>query len=99
MARAVEVARKMLGFKSVIKDEVLVINSEGDTQSVEDIVASLVIEDKLAQAQEQPRRIKIRKTLFNVFFNHLYIIIVHNMQCTLISGTILVTDDQLSFSL
>ena len=26
------------------------------------------------------------------FFNHLYLIIVNDMQCTLISGTILVTD-------
>ena len=39
-----------------------------------------------------PRRIKARKTLFDVIFNHLYLIIVNNMQCTLISGTILVTD-------
>ena len=85
VARAVEVA----GFESVTKDEALAINSEGGTQSVEGIVTGLVIEDELAQAQEHPRRIKVRKTLFNVYFNHLYLIIVNNMQCTLISGTIL----------
>ena len=51
MARAVEVAKEVPGFQSVTEDEVLSINSEDDTQSVEGIVAGLVIEDKLAQAQ------------------------------------------------
>ena len=40
------------------EDEVLAINSEDDTQSVEDIVGGLVIEDELAQAQENPHKIK-----------------------------------------
>ena len=63
VARAVEVAREVPGFEFVTEDEVLVINSEGDTQSV----ADLVIEDDLVQAQEHPCKIKVRKTLFNVF--------------------------------
>ena len=54
VARAVEVAREVPCFQSVTEDEVLAINSEGDTQSVIGIVAGLVIEDELAQAQEQP---------------------------------------------
>ena len=54
VARAVEVAREVPSFESVTENEVLAINSEGDTQSVECIVAGLVIEDELAQAQDQP---------------------------------------------
>ena len=61
VTRAVEVAREVLGFKSVTEDKVLAINSECDTLSVEGIVTGLVIEDELAQAQDHPCRIKVRK--------------------------------------
>ena len=66
VTRAVEVVREVPDFESVTEDEVLAINSEGDTQSVEGIVTGLVIEDELAQAHIHFRRIKVRKTLFNV---------------------------------
>ena len=63
VARAVEVAKEVPGFESMTEDEDLVINSECDTQSVEGIVAVLVIEDELAQAHIHPRRIKVGKNL------------------------------------